>query len=169
MTSNTHMLRLLPSLACCALMLAAITVCATPATPHAFSATGHGGGDHLAKLDDDWSAAAGRRDLDLVASFYAPDAVAYPPGEPIAVGHDAAKRVWSRYFADPSFSISWKTAHADVSASGDLGFTTGTYEASSAGLDGKLVREIGKYSCVWKKQPDGRWKAIHDMWNTDAR
>ena len=27
----------------------------------------------------------------------------------------------------------------------------------------------GKYVCTWKKQKGGTWKAIHDIWNTDAK
>ncbi|MCU0253049.1 MAG: SgcJ/EcaC family oxidoreductase [Acidobacteria bacterium] len=121
----------------------------------------------LAKLDDDWSAAAATRDAAKVASFYADDALAYPPGEPVAVGKAAAQKVWAAYFAEPTFKISWKTTHAEVN--GDLGFTSGTYEDSFKGPDGKPVQEKGKYLCVWKKQKDGSWKAIHDMWNADSR
>ena len=123
----------------------------------------------LTKLDDDWSAAAVARDVDRVASFYAEDAIAYPPGEPVAVGRAAAKKVWATYFADPTFAISWKTLHAEVSKSGELGYTSGTYEASYKGADGKPVSEKGKYLCAWKLQGDGTWKAVHDMWNADSR
>jgi ketosteroid isomerase-like protein len=56
-----------------------------------------------------------------------------------------------------------------VAKSGDLGFTTGTYEDSFKGTDGKMVSEKGKYVCMWKKQKDGTWKAIHDIWNSDAK
>ena len=104
-----------------------------------------------------------------MASFYAEDAIAYPPNEPVAIGRPAAKKVWASYFADSTLSISWKTVHAEVSKSGDLGFTAGTYEDSFRGPDGKLVREKGKYVCTWKKQKDGTWKAIHDIWNTDSK
>jgi len=121
----------------------------------------------LAKLDDDWCKAAVARNVDLVASFYAEDAIAYPPDAPAAVGRAAAKKVWAGYFSDPSFKISWKTTHAAVN--GDLGYTTGTYEDSFKGPDGKTVDEKGKYVCVWKKQKDGTWKAIHDMWNNDSK
>ena len=55
------------------------------------------------------------------------------------------------------------------SGNGDLGFTAGTYEDSVKGPDGKTVNEKGKYLCVWKKQKDGTWKAIHDMWNADSK
>jgi ketosteroid isomerase-like protein len=123
----------------------------------------------LAKLDDDWSKAAAARDADRVASFYAEDAIAYPPQEPIAIGRAAAKKVWAAYFADKTFTISWKTVHAEVAKSGDLGYTTGTYEASFKGPDGKQVSEKGKYVCTWRKQKGGTWKAIHDIWNADAK
>ena len=81
----------------------------------------------------------------------------------------AATKVWASYFAEPTFSISWKTLHAEVAKSGDLGYTAGTYEASYKGPDGKQISEKGKYLCAWELQKDGSWKAIHDMWNTDAR
>ncbi len=122
----------------------------------------------LARLDDDWSAAAATRNAEQVASFYAPDAIAYPPNEPMAIGRAAAQKVWAAYFADASFNISWKTLYAEVGAAGDLGFTSGTYEASYNGPDGKPVLEKGKYLCTWRKQKDGSWKATHDMWNSDA-
>ena len=123
----------------------------------------------LAKLDDDWSKAAATRDADRVASFYAEDAIAYPPNEPGAIGRPAAKKVWAAYFADPTYSISWKTVHAEVAKSGDLGFTAGMYEDSFKGPDGKMVHGKGKYVCTWRKEKDGTWKAIHDIWNTDAK
>ena len=47
----------------------------------------------LAKVDDDWSNAAVKRDVDRVASFYAEDAIVYPPNEPVAIGQPAAKKV----------------------------------------------------------------------------
>lgn len=130
---------------------------------------GAGGDDEakaLIKLDDDWSKAAATRDADKVAAFYAENANAYPPNEPLAVGRAAAKKVWAAYLSEPSFRISWKTTHAEVS--GDLGYTVGTYEDSFKGPDGKLVQEKGKYLCVWKKQK-GEWKAIQDMWNSDSK
>jgi ketosteroid isomerase-like protein len=123
----------------------------------------------LTQLDDEWSKAAATRNADAVASYYAADAIAYPPEEPVAIGQPAARKVWEAYFADSTFSISWKTDHAGASRSGDLGFTAGTYEDSFRGPDGALVTEKGKYVCIWAKQADGTWKAVHDIWNTDSR
>ena len=100
-----------------------------------------------------------------MASFYAEDAIAYPPGMPMAMGRAAAQRVWASYFVNATFKISWKTDHAGVN--GELGFTAGTYEDSYKGADGNVVKETGKYVCTWAKQKDGSWKAIHDIWNAD--
>lgn len=129
--------------------------------------------DDLAKalttLDADWSKAAVAKDIERVASFYAQDAVAYPPNEPVSIGHSAAKEVWAGYFADPTFTISWKTTHAEVAKSAEIGFTSGTYESTFKGPDGKPTQEIGKYVCIWAKQKDGSWKAVHDIWNSDAK
>ncbi len=160
----------------CALatLVLAQTVCFTlprrgHAAPAAHAASMDVAAKALAKLDDDWSAAAGRKDTEKVASFYSADAIAYPPDAPMAVGYAAAKKIWADYFALPEFAISWKTLHAGVSKSGDLGFTTGRYTDSYKGEDGKTVHEKGKYVCVWKKQADGSWKAIHDTWNSDGQ
>ncbi|CAN5482121.1 hypothetical protein BH09PLA1_BH09PLA1_01950 [soil metagenome] len=124
-------------------------------------------GKALANLDDEWSAAAAARDVERVASFYADDAVVYPPNEPVAKGKAAATKVWAQMLSDPSFKLTWKATHAE--ARGDLGFTAGTYELSMTGPDGKPMTEKGKYLCVWEKQKDGSWKAVHDMWNSDAK
>ncbi len=123
----------------------------------------------LTQLDDAWSQAAGLRNADSVASFYATDAVAYPPNMPAAVGQAAARDVWAGGFADSTYAISWTTTAARVAASGDMGFTAGTYQESYRGADGNPVTMTGKYLCVWAKQADGSWKATHDMWNADAK
>lgn len=123
----------------------------------------------LTRLDDDWSKAAAAKDAAQVAAFYAEDAIAYPPNEPVAVGRAAAEKVWAAYFADSMFTISWTTERAEASLSGEMGFTAGTYEDSYMGPDSTMVNEKGKYLCVWEKQADGSWKATHDMWNVDTK
>ena len=148
--------------ACGAVALLLSTSCAPRADSNALAKV-------LTQLDDDWSKAAATKNADTVASFYATDAIAYPPNEPMVIGQPAAKKVWASYFADSTFSISWKTAHAGASGSGDLGFTAGTYEDSFRGRDGAMVTEKGKYVCIWAKQAGGTWKAVHDIWNADSK
>jgi ketosteroid isomerase-like protein len=160
-------MREVPKLAPGFLLALAATLLLASCAPKAAPVDTTAAAKALTQLDDEWSKAAGAKDLARVASFYAQDAIAYPPGAPAAVGFDAAKKVWGAYFADSTFAISWKTDHAKVAEAGDLGFTSGTYEDSYKGPAGVTVRETGKYLCVWAKQADGSWKAVHDMWNAD--
>ena len=43
------------------------------------------------------------------------------------------------------------------------------FAAAGMRVDGKQVSEKGKYVCTWRKQKGGTWKAIHDIWNADAK
>jgi uncharacterized protein (TIGR02246 family) len=130
-----------------------------------FSQNFSGDAKALVALDDQWSAAAAARDLDRTASFYAEDASVFPPNAPVAKGREAARKVWADFFAAPDFKISWNTTSASVDH--NLGYTSGTYEDSYTGKDGKTVSETGKYLCVWRKNSQGKWMAIQDMWNAD--
>ncbi len=121
----------------------------------------------LIARDDEWSKVGASRNADLVAAFYAEDAVAFPPNEPVAVGRAAAGEVWARYFVDPSYNLSWKTTSAGVE--GATGWTAGTYEESFNSPDGKLLHGTGKYVCVWHKRANGKWMAIRDIWNSDTK
>ncbi len=118
----------------------------------------------LAALDDDWSKAATAGDVEKVVSFYADDAIAYPPNAPAVTDHAALKDAWGKMLADSKAKLSWKTTHAGVDH--NTGFTSGTYQV--VGTD-EAILEKGKYLCVWSKGKDGKWKAIHDMWNADSK
>jgi ketosteroid isomerase-like protein len=144
-----------------------LLLCTCLLSVFSFAADDKAAAKALTALDDEWSKAAATHNVDRTASFYAEDARAYPPNEPLAVGRAVAREVWARYFATPDFKISWKTTAAG--ADGNTGWTAGTYEDSFKGPDGKTVHEKGKYLCVWKKGADGKWKAIQDMWNSDSK
>ena len=58
--------------------------------------------------------------------------------------------------------VTWQATGYDVSRSGDLGYTYGTYSASD-GAAKKLV-ERGNYVRIWKKQNDV-WKVVLDLAN----
>jgi ketosteroid isomerase-like protein len=51
---------------------------------------------------------------------------------------------------------------ADVSASGDLGYTYGTFELNTRGV----TVERGSYVRVWKKH-GGKWKVVMDVSSPD--
>lgn len=101
-------------------------------------------------------------------SYFAPDASVYPQAMPIAEGPDAIRNVLSGMMAMPGFALAWEAVKADVGASGDLGYTAGTYTMTANDAAGTPMTEKGKYVTVWKKQSDGQWKVVQDIFNADA-
>jgi ketosteroid isomerase-like protein len=57
----------------------------------------------------------------------------------------------------------WEPAFADVSRSGDLGYTYGTYQITSKDTSPKVL-ESGNYYRIWKKQ-GGKWLVVTDLLN----
>ena len=58
--------------------------------------------------------------------------------------------------------LAWQPNFAGMSASGDMGFTTGPWEAKPDIKDPK-PSGYGHFVTVWKKQPDGTWKFVVDL------
>ena len=121
----------------------------------------------LRDLDAQWSAAAGAKDLEKTISFYSEDAIVLPTNAPAAATKDAIRNTWKDLLASPGLAISWKTTKVEVAKSGDIAYTTGTYELTMNDASGKPVPDHGKYVEVWKKQADGKWKVVADIWNSD--
>lgn len=121
----------------------------------------------LRDLDDQWSKAAGAKDLDKTVSYYAEAAVVMPPNAPSATTKEAIRNAWKELLASPGAAISWKTTKVEVAQSGDIGYSSGTYEFTMNDATGKPVPDRGKYLEVWKKQADGKWKCVMDIWNSD--
>jgi ketosteroid isomerase-like protein len=64
-----------------------------------------------------------------------------------------------------TMTLRWEPLEAEISASGDLGYTFGRYTLEVGGGDAGPKTVKGKYMTVWRKQPDGAWKATVDMGN----
>jgi len=121
----------------------------------------------LRNLDAEWSKAAGAKDLEKTVSYYTDDALILPPNLPTIQGKQGARAMWQGMFSVPGFGGGWKATKVEVSRSGDLGWVTGTYELSETDANGRPIIDKGKYLEVWRKQADGSWKCVADMFNTD--
>lgn len=119
----------------------------------------------LRNLDAEWSKAAGAKDLEKTVSYYTDDALILPPNIPTIQGKQGARTMWQGMFSVPGFGGGWKATKVEVS--GDLGYVTGTYELSETDASGRPMVDKGKYLEVWKKQSDGSWRCVVDMFNTD--
>jgi ketosteroid isomerase-like protein len=121
----------------------------------------------LKQLEADFMKAAEEKGSEGYMSYYAEDAVEVPNGEPFLKGKAAIAKTMG-FLDDKNNRLTWSPEGADISASGDLGYTYGNYEFSAKDKDGKPIVQHGKYTSIWKKQKDGAWKVALDMGNSNA-
>jgi len=121
----------------------------------------------LQALDEQWSAAAAKNDVDATVAFYADDAVLLPSNAPIAKDAKAIRETWAGLLG-PNTALTWKVSKAEVAKSGELGYLYGAYSLTIQDPKGGTpIRDTGKTLEIWKRQPDGEWKCIVDTYNSD--
>jgi ketosteroid isomerase-like protein len=87
----------------------------------------------------------------------ADDSILFRPGPVLA-------RPWTEERPASPGLLTWFPVKADIARSGDLGYTTGPWEARPKGKDDPNVLH-GHYVTVWKKREDGAWKLVTDVGN----
>ena len=114
----------------------------------------------------DWNKASQARDLDKAVSYYSEDAVFFVDKGALVKGKNSIRMVWKDILAPTAPVLTFTTSFVEVARSGDIGYEYGTAEFTTANKKGKPTVEKGKYVTVWKKQPDGSWKAVVDIDNS---
>lgn len=118
------------------------------------------------ELDQQWSRTAGTNNVEETIAYYSDDAALLPPNAPMAVGKDAIRKVWGELLG-PNTNVSWEISKLEVAKAGDLAYLYGTYKLSMKDGQGNPISDKGKMIEVWKKQPDGKWKVVADIFNSD--
>jgi ketosteroid isomerase-like protein len=104
--------------------------------------------------------------LEGTVACYADDASVLAPNAPIASGQPAIHAVWASLIG-PGTRISWQANKVEVARSSDLAYIEGTCQLTMKDLRGNPVNDKGSSSKSWKKQADGKWKVVADIFNTD--
>jgi ketosteroid isomerase-like protein len=118
--------------------------------------------------DSAWAQAFARKDLDGYMSFVDSAASTQQPNGPTATGAAAIRELMGGFFSMPGLSGTWQPVTVVASRSGELAYSTGTYELSWNDPSGNRVTERGKYLEVWRRQADGSWKMIVESFSSDA-
>jgi ketosteroid isomerase-like protein len=150
-------------LAACAALLAGCQPKA-PAAPVDESAAAV---EAVRAADMAWEKAVSGRDTTAAVAAVEATGSVLAPNSPIATGPEAVRGVFAGFYGMPAMTIHWQPVVVEAARSGDLAYSRGTYELTFNDPKGKPVADHGKYATVWRKQADGTWKVVLDMFNSD--
>lgn len=119
--------------------------------------------DAIRQSAADFVTAALANDANALANLYAEDAVLMFPNEPAVMGLDAIR---NRLGAD-TYRAMTLTVTA-IEGRSDLAYSRGTYTITfQPGSEGDFIDDTGKWLVVQRKQADGSWLNIADIYNSD--
>ena len=113
-------------------------------------------------LEEEFARHANARDTaSLTEAYYAEEARILPPNAPPATGKAAIRNFWRAFLVFGGTDVTLETEQ--VYSSGDLAYSIGKYGMTRAG-----AREHGKYMAVYRRQADGGYKAVADMFSSNT-
>ena len=107
------------------------------------------------------------QDAAAVAATFREDAVLMPDCRSMIQGRASIEQFYQGFFASALKITEFTFSHLETAASGDQGFTAGTYNQTLVPKPGGTpVHETGKFVVIVKKDAGG-WKAAYVIYNND--
>ncbi|WP_375770090.1 nuclear transport factor 2 family protein [Archangium gephyra] len=120
----------------------------------------------LMRTDREFNAATQARGVEGWVSFFAENGSMMRDKGPIT-GHEAIRAAVAPGFSNPDLSLTWEPQRAEITPGGRLGYTTGRFLSVRKDANGQRVEARGTYMNIWRKQPDGSWKVVVDIGDSD--
>jgi ketosteroid isomerase-like protein len=124
-------------------------------------------GEKLMQLSQEWSDIFNSGDPEKIFEGWADDAVVMVPGMSPLKGIEAIKGYVKAGLEIPGFSARWEPLEVFVSDSGDMAYMIERNEMIVNDTLGNPIVTYNKTVTVWRKENDGNWKNVIDMWNED--
>jgi uncharacterized protein (TIGR02246 family) len=146
----------------------AVTAChgtAQPGDPPAALSARDSAG--IASADSAFQAAANAGNAAAVAAVYATDASLLPPNLPMRRGRTAIQAYWAGLL--DAYTVKFEIAPDLIEGRGDLAYNMGHYRFTAVPKEKNApgIADEGKFVEILKKQPDGSWKYIVDIYNSN--
>ncbi len=116
------------------------------------------------EADAQQMAAFASKDIAAMTANYAPDAVIMPQNGPAVSGKENLEASFKE-MSNTMSDLKWSITKFD--ASGDIAYEVGTYTANIQMPGMPAMTDKGKFVTVWKRQADGKWLIVVDIFNTD--
>lgn len=121
----------------------------------------------IRSADSAFAAAANAGDVAGILAVYASDAALLAPNLPPQKGHDAIKAFWGGLL--DAYTVRFELGSDIIEGRGDLAYNQGHYRFTAVpkakGAPG--TADEGKFIEILKKQPDGSWKYVVDMYSSN--
>ena len=122
---------------------------------------------NIRSVDSAFMAAANAGDAERVAAVYAADGALLAPNLPPQKGRDAIKAFWGGFL--DAYTVRFEVVSDTIEGRGDLAYNLGHYRFTAVpkakGAPG--TADEGKFLEILKKQPDGSWKYVLDMYSSN--
>ncbi len=119
------------------------------------------------ETDAEWAAAARTASVEAWTAFYASDSVILLPDDRLTSDTKTIRHSVSHLLARPQLSVAWSPIKVEVAWSGEQVLVIEAYEVRFDDSRGAPVSDRGRRLEIWKKQADGTWKCVVDIWNLD--
>lgn len=121
--------------------------------------------EYIKDLDRKFDQETFKRGLEGWVSFFADDAVMVPSQGDVIKGKEAIRGAMRTLFDYKEFSLRWEPLSANLSDDLSMAYTYGEYIRTYLDNNNNLNKSTGKYTTIWKKQPDGEWRIVLDIGN----
>lgn len=122
-------------------------------------------GEKLMQLSRDWSETVASGDGEATLAVWADDATVMPPGTPAFHGKEAIGEFLEGMSKIPGFQISWEPISVHIADSGEMAYLIERNVMTMDDPSGTPVTTYGKVVTIWRKDADGNWRNVVDMWN----
>jgi len=120
----------------------------------------------ISEIEAAWVKDIATRDVEKWVSYYAEDGTILLPNAPPVTGRDNIRASLKSRVSDPNFSLTFRPSK--IEGSGNIAYVQGAYAATRTDpRTMEAVSDQGKYVTVYRKEADGRWKAVQDMVSSD--
>ncbi|MGB1841303.1 MAG: YybH family protein [Longimicrobiales bacterium] len=114
-----------------------------------------------------YQAAASAKDSDAVVAMYDATAIMIPPNADIVdEGLQGVQNYQFGFIVTPGVELDFELIRVEVAASGDIGWTFAIGEITIHRDGEEPGRDVVRDFHTWKKQADGSWKIVVDLWNS---
>ena len=113
-----------------------------------------------------YAAAASAKDAETVVSMYDTDALMIPPNAELVDGLAGVQEYRFGFIETPGVSLEFELVRVEVAASGDIGWSFAIGDITIDQGDEEPGRDIVRDFHTWRRQSDGSWKVVVDMWNS---